>query len=175
MVAKAKEIYNTYCDLRKKTGKKPVKLKLTDRADDWCNQYWVLLWHPNKCFSISQNVQKKSYSFRKMYETQDTDGWQSTRWTHHFFQQTRSCCIKTNLHDTKTLHFWRKDQACFIKENHHLPPNVVQLWLLHRFHKSISSSFSQLVTPLVVFQTIFERRQHADCQLTILLKITEQA
>ena len=42
---------------------------------------------------------------------------------------------------------------------------------LHHFQKSFLSSFTRLVTTLVVLPTIIESRQHADCELKIPAKI----
>jgi hypothetical protein len=58
--AKAKELYDTYREIKERTGEKPEELKLTDKwLDSWCKDYCISLKHPNKRFSVSHDVRKR--------------------------------------------------------------------------------------------------------------------
>ena len=59
-MSKAQELYRAYCDLKKKAGENPDELKLPDRwLAGWCKEYRVLLKHPNKIFTVSNDAQKE--------------------------------------------------------------------------------------------------------------------
>ena len=49
LIAKAKEIYSTYCELKEKAGEKAEELKFTDKwVNGWCKEYGISLKDSNK-------------------------------------------------------------------------------------------------------------------------------
>ena len=53
------KINKTVWNNKKKTGEKAQELKFTDEwVDGWCKEYGISLKHPNKRFSIAQDICK---------------------------------------------------------------------------------------------------------------------
>ena len=122
LLAKAKEFYSKYCELKQQAGETPDELKLTDKwLRLWCKDYRVSLKHPNKRFSISHVVRKRRIiQFLK-------NVWTARYWwlAKYKVDPIILSADQMPLHrnessNQKTYNFTGNDQSCFVKENNHL-------------------------------------------------------
>ena len=122
LLSKAKQLYEEYCVLKAEAGKKPQKLKITRKwLQKWCKDYRISLKHPNKQFSITQEVRKRRIiQFLK-------NVWTVRYWWKAKYKADPQILSSDQipLHQNesgsqKSLNFSGSDQSCFVKENHDL-------------------------------------------------------
>lgn len=122
LTAKAKELYDTYCDEKRKIGEQPDVLKFNKTwLRDWCKSYNISLKAPNKRFSISgeqrkirildllQNVWTARYFFIKHYDVDPV-----------IIGSDQMPIHRNESSKEKTLNFSGQSESVFVKENHML-------------------------------------------------------
>lgn len=121
-LAKAKSLYDEYCEWKRQEGLEPKKLTFSNRwLKDWCREYQISMKRPNKRFSISADARKKRI----------TDFLKNIWTVRHTFIQLYGIDPEIIMSDQmplhrnessseKTLNYKGAAQTTFVKENHSL-------------------------------------------------------
>ena len=130
LVAKGKEIYDTNCD----------ELKFADKwFDGWCKEYRVSLRHPNKHFSIAQNVRKERITQFLKNVCQTRNWWMAKYKVDPPILSAGQMPLHRNeFWSQKILHFRGRDQPVSSRKTITYHENIVQSWLLHRLRKELT-------------------------------------
>ena len=121
-LAKARSIYENYCEWQRQEGIEPEKLSFSNRwLKEWCKEYQISMKKPNKRFSISAEARKKRvtdflkniwtvrHTFIKLYGV-DPEIVMSDQMPLH----------RNESSGEKTLNFKGSSQTTYVKENHSL-------------------------------------------------------
>lgn len=119
LASKAKELYDTYCELKRDAGETPEDLTISPSwIDRWCNDFGVSLKHPNKRFSVSHDVRKRRIiQFLKNMWTVRYFWLQHYKREPNIVSADQMPIHRNESSAQKTLNFSGRNVSCFVKEN----------------------------------------------------------